>query len=138
MYGSLDVSTSGLVAQRTRLSVIASNIANSGAILNAAGEYDPYRRRIPFLAAGDPSSGSGRGKSMGVHVEEIGLDGAPLVPRYEPNSPHADDKGNVYYPNVNSAVERIDALEAVRAYEANMAAIDASKTMFDQALSLLA
>lgn len=138
MYGSLDISTSGLIAQRTRLNVISANIANSTAILNAQGEYEPYRRRVPYLEAGDPSASSATGRSAGVHVSEIGLDDAPLIPRFEPGSKHADADGYVYYPNVNTSHERVEALEAVRAYEANLAAIDAGKVIFDQALSLLA
>lgn len=138
MYGSLDISTSGLVAQRTRLNVISANIANSSAILNAQGEYEPYRRRIPYMEAGDPSASTESGRAAGVHISEIGLDMGELLPRYEPDSKHADEQGYVYYPNVNTSHERVEALEAVRAYEANVAAIDAGKVIFDQALSLLA
>ena len=47
MYGSLDIATSGLIAQRTRLDIVAANVANAKNILNAQGEYDPYRRRLP-------------------------------------------------------------------------------------------
>ncbi|MEO0511698.1 MAG: flagellar basal body rod protein FlgC [Planctomycetota bacterium] len=138
MYGSLDISTSGMIAQRTRLEVISANIANSSAILNAAGEYEPYRRRVAYLSSGDPSASDPSGRAMGAHVKQIGLDDAPLVPRYQPGSKYADERGYVMYPNVNSANERVDALEAVRAYEANVAAVEASKDMFDQALTLLA
>ena len=52
MYGVLDISTSALVAQRTRLTVISANIANSRSLLNADGEYDPYRRRFTLFETG--------------------------------------------------------------------------------------
>ena len=58
MYGSLDISTSALVAQRTRLNVITANIANTRSLVNDAGEYSPYRRRFAVFAPGDPARGS--------------------------------------------------------------------------------
>lgn len=138
MYGSLDISTSGMVAQRTRLAVIAANVANSNTILNSRGEYEPYRRRAAMFAAGDPSAPSRAGRQLGVHVAEIQLDPNPLQRRYDPSSPYADAEGMVEVPNVNSAVEQINAMEAARAYEANVVAAETSKTMMAQALRLLA
>jgi flagellar basal-body rod protein FlgC len=134
MYGALDISTSGLVAQRTRLNVAAANIANKDTILNADGDYEPYRRRFVTLAAGDPVRGAGGG----VHVSSIGIDDADLTPRYEPGSPWADASGYVYYPNVQVPMEQINAMEATRAYEANITAIEATKSMVNVALQLLA
>lgn len=134
MYGSLDVSTSGLIAQRTRLAVSALNIANQQTILNADGEYEPFQRRIPLLAAGDPSSGSGDG----VHVAAIALDDAPPLHKYEPGSPFADKDGYVGYPNISPVVEQLNAMEATRSYEANIAAVEATKSMMSVALELLA
>ena len=134
MFGSLDVSTSGLVAQRTRMNVISANLANSNSIYNAQGEYDPYRRRIPIFAPGDPSSGSERG----VHVKEIALDDAPLRKVRMPGHPEADAQGYIEKPNVSSSMEMVNALEASRAYEANITAAQATKSMLKRSLSLLA
>ena len=67
MYGSLDISTSGLVAQRTRLDIISANLANKDTILNEKGEYEPFRRRFMTLAAGDPAMNS----DLGVHVGSL-------------------------------------------------------------------
>jgi len=134
MYGSLDVSTSGLIAQRTRLAVSALNIANQGTILNADGEYEPFQRRIAYMAEGDPKSGS----SNGVHVAAIQLDEAPPVKKYEPGSPFADDSGYVGYPNISPVIEQLNAMEAMRSYEANIAAVEATKSMMSVALELLA
>lgn len=134
MFGSLNTSASALVAQRTRLEVIAANIANAGSIYNAKGEYEPYQRRIAVFAPGDPATKS----QSGVHVREILLDDSPLRARYQPDHPNADDGGYVYYPNINSSVEQINALEASRAYEANITAAEATKSMLRNSLRLLA
>lgn len=134
MYGALDVSTSALVAERTRLDVIAANIANANAILNAEGEYDPYRRRFSVFAAGDPAHGS----PNGVHVASIEADGGPLRPVLEPGSPYADADGYVYYPNVNPVMEQMNAMEAARAYEANITAVETTKSIMSVALQIIA
>ena len=134
MFGSLDIATSALIAQRTRMEVIAANMANQSSILDAKGRYSPYRRRIPVFAPGDPTSGS----KLGVHVKKILLDPAPFEKRYEPDSPYADTDGNVSYPNIDPAMEMVNALEASRAYEANITAAEATKAMIRSSLRLLA
>lgn len=134
MYGSLDISTSGLIAQRTRLAISALNIANQNTILNDRGEYEPFHRRIALLGVGDPASGS----EDGVHVAAINLDEAPPMMKYEPGSPFADKNGYVGYPNISPVVEQLNAMEALRSYEANIAAIEATKSMMSVALELLA
>ena len=133
MYGVLDVSTSALIAQRTRLDVISANLANKDTLLNAAGEYEPYRRRAVIFATGDPA----RGSAEGVHVARIEVDLGPLQPKYEPGSPFADADGYVGYPNVHSVIEQMNAMEAARSYEANITAIEATKSMFSVALQIL-
>ncbi len=143
MYGSLDISVSGMVAQRTRLDVIASNIANRDAILDAQGRLNPYRRRLAVFTPGDPTAKSPAGKNLGVQVAAIAHDQAPFRKVYDPTNPYArpagsPDAGYVDYPNVDLATEGVNAIEAVRAYEANVAAAEASKSMVAQALRLLA
>jgi flagellar basal-body rod protein FlgC len=134
MNGALDISTSALIAQRTRLNVITANIANQKSIINENGEYEPYRRRFAVFAPGDPA----RGSADGVHVAAIGIDAGPLRPVLEPGSPYADADGYVYYPNVDPVIEQMNAMEAQRAYEANITAVEATKSMFSVALRLLA
>jgi len=134
MYGSLDISTSGLIAQRTRLNIVAANVANARAVLNAQNEYDPYRRRYAVFASGDPVGGS----AQGVHVADILIDQGPLRPVLEPGSRYADEDGYVYYPNVDPVIEAMNAMEAARAYEANISAIEATKSMFSVALQIIA
>ena len=132
MYGALDISTSALVAQRTRLTVISANVANQDAILNARGEYEPYRRRFVVFATGDPA----RGSAQGVHVASIQIDQGPLTPKYQPGSPFADTDGYVEYPNVDSVLEQMNALEASRAYEANITVMNATKNLAQRSLEV--
>ena len=133
MYGALDISTSGLVVQRTRLNAIAGNLANQQTILNAAGQYEPYQRREVLVGAGDPSTGSGEG----VHVAGIRLSDNPPILKYEPDSEFADANGNVGYPDINPVVEQVNALEAMRAYESNIIAIEATKAMLNTSLRMI-
>ena len=134
MFGSLDISTSALVAQRTRMNVLAANIANRFTTHDAEGNYAPYRRRIPVFATGDPASGS----DQGVHVSEILLADSPLQRKYDPTNPNADEQGYVMMPNIDPATEMVNALEAARAYEANITAAEVTKNMLQSSLRLLA
>jgi flagellar basal-body rod protein FlgC len=133
MFGSLDVSASALVAQRTRLETITANIAGSQAIEDADGNYAPFQRRIAVFAQGDPTTGS----TDGVHVSEI-LQQSAFKPVYEPGSKFADANGNVMYPDISPEVEIINAMAASRAYEANITAAEATKSMMQASLRLLA
>ena len=134
MFGALDISTSALVAQRTRLNVISANLANIDSVEAPDGSYAPYRRRVPIFAAGDPASGS----AQGVHVREIELDMSDFRARHEPGHKFADADGYVRYPNIDSTTELVNALEASRAYEANITAVEATKSMMNAALQILA
>lgn len=133
MFGLFDISTSGLVAQRVRLETIASNIANQETLLDAQGRFDPWRRRSVVLATGDPADGS----ELGTHVARI-READSFDLRFLPGHPYADDRGYVRYPDVDPVLEQVDALDAVRAYEANIAAVEATKSMFASALAILA
>ena len=134
MYGSLDISTSGLIAQRTRLTVASANLMNARTILNADGEYEPYRRRSVILAAGDPETNT----PDGVHVGAIEIDEGPLRREHDPGSPFADASGYVEYPNISPVIEQMNSMEALRSYEANIAAVEATKSMMSVALEMLA
>jgi flagellar basal-body rod protein FlgC len=142
MYGALDISTSGMIAQRTRLASISANIANRATILDSEGNVNPYRRRMVHFAPGDPSAKTTEGRRMGVHVAAIEVDNAPFNMYWDPTHPYAyrdgPNKGYVPHPNINPVVEQINALEASRAYEANVVAAEATKSMIAQALRLLA
>lgn len=138
MFGALDIPTSGMIVQRTRMDAIASNIANREALYNSNGEYEPYLRRVVRIASGNPGASSADGRSMGVHVVTIDQDTTALRPKYDPSHPHADADGNVMVPDINSVTEQVDAMAAARAYEANIAAAEAIKAMATQAIGMLA
>lgn len=139
MYGSLDISTSGMVAQRVRLSAISANLANQNTLENARGEYDPYRRREVMFAPGNPDAISPAGRTLGVRVERIEINQDALRTKYAPGSPYdTDGDGYIQVPDIDPTLEQINAMEAVRAYEANAMAADATKSMMAQALRLLA
>ncbi|GMV96242.1 MAG: hypothetical protein AMXMBFR83_06100 [Phycisphaerae bacterium] len=135
MFGSLDISTSGLVAQRIRMDAIAGNIANAQSTRRADGLPGPYQRRFAVFQTGDGHGGPG------VHVAEVREDDMPPRLVYEPWHPDAiqsgPQKGNVAYPNVDPVTEMVDAMLAARAYEANVAAIDVTKSMIAATLRIL-
>lgn len=138
MYGALDISTSGMVAQRTRMAVASANIANASTILDAEGNVNPFRRRLAHFAPGDPTASSPGARAFGVHVAEIEIDAGSVRWRYEPGNPYADERGYVPFPDIDVVKEQLDALEASRAYEANVVAAETGKTMMGQVLRLLA
>ena len=141
MYGVLDISTSGMIAQRARIEAAAANIANADTILDSQGRVNPYRARIVHFAAGDPSA-TGGGSRLGVHVASVEEDAGPYNLKWEPESPYAFKSGpNMGYvptPNVNTVWEQMNAMQAARSYEANVMAAEATKAITAQALRLLA
>ena len=134
MFDALDMGASGLKAQRVRLDTIAENILNVNTTRNARGEKVPYRRRFAILASGM----GGDSSRPGVHVDAIKSDQAPFQKRYEPGHPDADADGYVLYPNIDLSIEYVNALEASRAYEANVNMMDVTKAMMNASLRLLA
>ncbi|MCC6321594.1 MAG: flagellar basal body rod protein FlgC [Phycisphaerales bacterium] len=137
MYGTLDISTSGLIAQRTRLQSISANIANQDTYADASGRNVPFARRVVYFAPGDPNSRNAETRRLGVHVASIGQDRSHTF-KWDPDNPLADQNGYIKYPDINPTFEMINYMEASRAYEANLVAAEASKTMMAQALRLLA
>jgi flagellar basal-body rod protein FlgC len=144
MYGALDISVSGLVAQRTRMTAIAANIANADAIIDpVTGELSPYRARQVHFAPVGGADGFGNPHLGGVEIAEITEDQGDFNLVWDPDHPYAYPDGHpnagfVPYPNVNPVVEQINAMSASRSYEANLAAADATKSMMAAALRLLA
>ena len=134
MFEALDVSASGLVAERIRLNAIASNIANAFTTRDTAGAANPYRRRVAVFRVGMPQTPDGGG----VRVEQVVEDPSPLPLKYMPGHPDANAEGYVRMPNVDLTVEYVDALEATRAYEANVAAMEATRTIMASALRIIA
>ncbi len=135
MFGALDISTSALEAQRVRMDAISGNMANQFTVFDEDGNHAPYRRRIPVFAPGDPANGN----AQGVHVRQIMLDPAPFKKVFVGEGhPLADGEGYMDTPNINPMIEMANALEASRAYEANITVAETTKTMMQAAVSLLA
>lgn len=142
MYGSLDISASGLAAERTRMTVISANLAGRDALLDAQGNLNPYRRRHAIFAPGNPSASTRDGRALGVHVKEIWADQDAIRLKHDPSHPLAytsgPDAGYVPVPDIDPITEQVDAMTAMRAYEANIASAEATKAMLGQALRLIA
>jgi flagellar basal-body rod protein FlgC len=139
MLSTLDISASALTAQRTRLNAISSNIANISTTHNEAGEPAPYQPRyVVFQADAEKSTPHG---GVGVKVSSVEVDQADPLYKFEPNNPLAIQegkwKGYVAYPNINLTSEFVDALEATRAYEANVGVIETTKSLGAQTLRIL-
>jgi flagellar basal-body rod protein FlgC len=134
MFDVLDIGASGLQAQRTRLDTIAANIANINTTKDVNGRPNPYRRRFVVMQPGRPDNPS----APGVRVSKVGLDPSPFNKRHEPWNPDADKDGNVFYPNIDMSIEYVNALEASRAYEANVSLLETSKAMINSTLRLIA
>ena len=140
IMSAFDISASGLVAQRIRMNTISSNLANISTTSNEAGEAVPYKPRYAVFQTDDSL---GRNGAAGVSVESVQTD-EEAQPRwkYQPGHPDAvkegERKGWVAYPGINMMTEFTDALEAARAYEANLGAMDITKDLQQQTLRILA
>jgi flagellar basal-body rod protein FlgC len=140
MFNVLDVSASALVAQRTRLNAISGNIANLSTTRNERGESKPYEPRFVVFQT-DPSV-AGPGGAEGVRVSSVEVEHVEPVWKYQPGHPDAirsgERQGWVAYPGLDMNREFVDALEATRAYEANLGVIEVSKSLAQQTLKILA
>jgi flagellar basal-body rod protein FlgC len=138
----MDISASGLTAERLRMDIIAQNIANVNTTRTVQG--GPYRRKLVVLKEIQPDSFESildkvKGKYSGKGVEVVQIaedDQTPLREVYDPGHPDADQNGYVEYPNVNIVSEMVDMISATRAYEANVTAFNASKAMFQKSLEI--
>ena len=136
MSDTMDISASGLVAQRLRMNVIANNLANANTTRNTFGELIPYRRKDALFAAAPARDGD---PLQGVLVPVIADDLSPFQAVPNPGHPDADPAtGNVLMPNIDPLIEMVDMIDATRAYEANVTAFEATKAMSAASLRLLA
>ncbi|MGI5970223.1 MAG: flagellar basal body rod protein FlgC [Oscillospiraceae bacterium] len=135
---SLDISASGLTAQRMRMDVISENIANIDTTETQIG--GPYRRKYVVLAEKDSFSSYMRAddetRPGGVYVSQIGTDQSDFRLEYDPTNVNANDEGYVEKPNVDLWQEMVDMVSAYRSYEANVTAFNASKDMAVKALEI--
>lgn len=139
-FDSLSISASGLSAQRTRMNLISSNMANINTTRTTSGE--PYRRKDVLFEAQevkgfktvlDQKMQKGEG---GVHVARIVEDEAPFIEKYDPGHPDANENGYVQMPNINIVEEMVNMISASRSFEANATAIKATKDMATMALEI--
>ena len=139
LSSAISASASALDAQRARIEVAVSNIANAESTRGPDGQ--PYRRRDVVLSArpmdADPFANAlGRAQAVGVSVDEVVQDQDAFRRRYEPSHPDADAEGFVATPNVDVPEEMVDMLGAARAYQANLTAINLIRDTIQRALEL--
>ncbi len=138
---SLKISSSGLSANRKRMNAISSNIANAQTTETAEG--GPYRRKEVVFGS-EPAretfseilEGEIGEKVQTVQATEVVSTNRPPILKYEPNHPNADERGYVAYPNINVMEEMANMISASRAYEANVNAINTTKSMAMKALEI--
>jgi flagellar basal-body rod protein FlgC len=142
-FSSMDISASGLSAQRLRMDVISQNIANINTTRTEDGT--PYRRKLVVFEEKNLNSPfsnylskSSREKyaGTGVRVSRIIEDSTPYRSVYDPGHPDADENGYVKMPNINVITEMVNMISASRAYEANVTAINSTKSMALKALEI--
>ncbi|BBF42993.1 flagellar basal-body rod protein FlgC [Lachnospiraceae bacterium KM106-2] len=133
-FSTMNVSASGMTAQRLRTDIIAQNIANVNTTRDENGK--PYvRKTVVFSEKTQPNFNSVLGSTMatvgsGVKVTEIANDTETAMKKvYDPSHPDADADGYVTYPNVDSVTEMTNLIDASRSYEANVTAFNATKSM---------
>jgi len=138
---ALNISASGLTAQRMRMNVINSNLANMHTTRTTEG--GPYVRKDVVFAAQSASTGFNdvlqdqlKDGLNGVKVVGVVNDEKPPLLKYDPNHPDADERGYVKLPNINLMEEMVNLMSASRSYEANVTAIKATKSMASKALEI--
>lgn len=146
IFQSLHTSASALTAQRLRMDVISSNMANvdTTRARMVEGEWQPYRRKTVQLQSQETQFSSflntAIGKSNGgegVRVSRIQEDReTPFKPVFDPEHPDADEQGYVYMPNVDPLREMVDLMSATRSYEANVTVLNANKSMLMKTLEI--
>ena len=140
-FGAMDISATGMTAQRLRTDIIAQNIANVNTTREEDGEA--YKRKTvvfeekPSNSFSDYLSVASSSIGNGVKVSAIVEDNdTAMTMVYDPAHPDADEDGYVTYPNVNTVTEMTNLIDASRAYEANVTAFNATKSMTTQALQI--
>ena len=139
-FSAMDISASAMSAERTRMNLISSNLANANSTRSVEG--GPYKRKDAVFTAtplaGTFSNALNQANSRLARVDVSGIveDSAPPRLQYDPTHPDADAKGYVALPNVNVIEEMADMISASRTYEANVTAAQASKNMAMKTLEI--
>ncbi|GAA0461211.1 flagellar basal body rod protein FlgC [Alkalibacillus silvisoli] len=147
IFHGMNTSGSALTANRFKMDVVSSNLANANttrAQMNEDGEFEPYRRKLVSQEPRDASFNSFLQKSMnrssnpgtGVRVQSIEEDQSPFEQVYNPSHPDANEDGYVQMPNVDPLKEMLDLMSTSRSYEANVTALNASKGLLMKSLEI--
>jgi flagellar basal-body rod protein FlgC len=141
-YNSIEISASGLSAERLAMDVIANNIANANTTHTPQG--GAFKRQLVVYSekagSADTIGGDSGGEaSAGGGVKAIGIvqDNSPDRLVFDPSNPDADARGYVHYPNISVVKEMVDMMAASRAYQANVTAMQEARNMTNAALNLL-
>ncbi len=138
LLNAIDINATGMKAQRQRVEVSTSNLANARTTRTVEG--GPYRRQdVVFRAksfAGTLAAERGGWAPRGVEVVAVVDDPTPFFESYEPGHPDADGEGYVSYPNVNVMKEMANLANASRSYQANLSAMSVIKTMIQRTLDI--
>ena len=145
LYRTLDVSASGLAAQRRRVEALAENIANAETTRTPEG--GPYRRKRVVFETAEPSVAFGEAfrrarlrfdgeTAAGVRVAAVRVDPSPPDRRYQPDHPDAGPDGYVAYPSFNAIEDMVDLTASVRSYQANLAVMEAVKQMIQATIDV--
>ncbi len=136
IFSGMEVSASGLSAERMRMEVVANNIAHAHSTGDQPGMA--YRRqRVNFAAEMNQFLDPGAAGLNGVKILGISEDQTPLETIYDPGNPAANEDGMVELPNVQIPIEMVDLVTASRAYEANLKSLQTYRQLAEQTLSLL-
>ena len=128
LFTAMNISASGLTAERLRMDVISANIANANTTRTAEG--GAYRRKVAVFQEQLTQATQGKQKKLGgIQAVSIVEDPTDMRMEYDPTHPDADENGYVTYPNVDVVTEMVNLIDASRSYEANATAFDASKSM---------
>ena len=137
LFKGLEIATTGMAAQKVRMDIISSNLAN----INSTKDKDglPYRRKIPiFEAVMDEESKKLENLPLAkVRVKEVIEDPSPFRLKYDPTNPLADKDGYVKLPNIDPMREMVDMISAMRTYEANITAFNTHKDMLLKSIEII-
>ncbi|PKM95705.1 MAG: flagellar basal body rod protein FlgC [Firmicutes bacterium HGW-Firmicutes-1] len=144
VFNTMNVSATGMTAQRLRMDTISQNIANINTTRGDNGS-GPYRRKIAVFEEISTQKNFSNmlnqylgeySKVGGVKVKKIAEDKSPFISLYDPTHPDANKEGYVLMPNVNSLEEMTNLISANRSYEANVTAFNSNKSMLSKALEI--
>lgn len=141
IFDGINISASALTAEKTRIDIINKNMANVNTTRATGGM--PYRRQMVVFEENKTSSFekyldkyTNKFNGKGVSISEVVEDETPYKSKYEPGHPDADEDGYVMLPNVDTVKEMVDMIDAQRAYEANITAMNSNKSMLMKALDI--